>query len=76
MSENNIEIIKFTRAGKRDMPKITHYKFSIDGNMKGWIADSYDEAMVLALAYKYEGANSRAATYFLRMLNIKSEWSK
>ena len=75
MSENNIEIIK--KKSKSVYDKYgDHYRFSIDGSMKACIADSYDEAMILALAYKYEGANSRAAIYFLRMLNIKSDWSK
>ena len=75
MNESNIEIIK--KKSKSISGRYgDHYRFSIDGNMKACIADSYDEAMILALAYKYEGANSRAAIYFLRMLNIKSDWSK
>ena len=75
MTQNNIEIIKKKSKGVSDKYG-DHYRFSIDANMKRWVADSYDEAMILALAYKYEGANSKAAIYFLRMLNIKSDWSK
>ncbi len=53
-----------------------YYTFTIDGKKSSCIAETYDIAMILALAIKYDGTNTKMHKSILRSLNIKSCWSE
>jgi hypothetical protein len=55
------------RAGVSDAPS---YAIYADGKSTSRVADCIDIAMVLAVAYKHDGQNSRAASYFARMVGL------
>lgn len=45
------------------------YSCYIKGKSLSISADSLDSAIVHCIAYKYDGANSRAANYFMKMVS-------
>lgn len=53
-----------------------HYLIFIGGKEIGVIADSLDMAFVLAVAHKHDGQNTRAPSYFARMVGMDTQWSK
>jgi hypothetical protein len=46
----------------------TSYHIWIDGKSMGCSAESLEGAIVLAIALKYDGLNTRAAGYFMKMI--------
>ena len=46
----------------------TFYSIFINGESISRTAPSLDKAIVVAIAYKHEGPNSQAATYFMKMI--------
>lgn len=46
------------------------YSCYIGGKAIGRSADSLDAALVVCIAYKYDGCNSQAASYFMRMIGV------
>lgn len=51
------------------------HTFQIGKKAYSHTATTYDEAMILALAVKYDGINTQAHKMFMRMINIKSVWT-
>lgn len=49
-------------------PGSLHFHIYVDGRDTSHSAPSLDAALAAAIAYRREGANSRAAMYFMRML--------
>lgn len=52
-----------------------YYKPIVDGKELSFIAETEDMALIIALSYKYDGANSQFPKFAARMLGIKSEWA-
>lgn len=48
----------------------------VGGKELSMVCESEDVAMLVALGYKYDGADSRFAKMACRMLNIESAWAK
>jgi hypothetical protein len=49
---------------------ISTFHIYVNGRSIGRSIDSFDAALVMAVAHKYEGANSRAGDYFCKMVGI------
>lgn len=45
----------------------------VDGRTTGHYEDSLDAALIVAIAYRYDGTNSQAAHYFARMIGMVKE---
>ena len=60
-------------TGFDNMPEVVFYPV-VDGKELNMVAESEDMAIILGLAYKYDGRNSQAAKMICRMLNIDSNW--
>jgi hypothetical protein len=54
-------------TGQLDRAKLKYHCF-VNGEDLGKEWDTLDEALAHCIAFRHEGAESRAATYFLRML--------
>lgn len=63
-------------AMPRTLLDTCHYLIFVGGKDIGRIADSLDMAFIVAVAYKHDGQNSHAATYFARMVGMITDWSK
>jgi len=57
------------KTGIPDMNRMS-YHIWIDGKNMGCSAESIEGAIVLAIAIKYDGINTRAAGYFMRMIGV------
>jgi hypothetical protein len=64
--ENNCGTNKFNYS-------IREFSCYIDRKPIGHSCYSYDEALITCIAYKYDGCNSQAAAFFVRMINLKGE---
>ena len=61
---------------KSDYPhKESEHRFSVflNGYSIGFASDSLDNAIIEALAIKYDGRNSNAGRYFARMINLPTQ---
>lgn len=49
------------------------YEVSVDGRRQSGVSHNLDVALLIALAYKYDGLNSQFAYFANRMLGIEKE---
>lgn len=56
-----------------DAPGRQHFFPYVDGRSTGNYESSLDAALIVAIAYRYDGANSQAAHYFARMIGMERE---
>lgn len=62
-----VEFYRWDEKGKADTTDISFHCY-LNGKSVSQSWSSLDEALVGLIAYKHEGPNSKAATYFMRML--------
>lgn len=53
------------------IPDIKHFFPYVDGHSTGNYEISLDAALIVAIAYRYDGNNSQAAHYFARMIGME-----
>jgi len=62
------EIVEYIAEHVEETKDRTQFHVYVDGRDTNTSAASLDEALAIAISYKYEGPNGRAARYFMRML--------
>ena len=74
--ENRITVKSDFNNGKFDnMPAIIHTPCVGDKKLSA-VCETEDVALLVGLAHKYDGPNSRFAQMACRMLKIDSNWAK
>lgn len=67
-SINDIDVIEYLPDPENRHRKQFHV--FVDGEDTSSSYDTLDEAVIAAIAWKYDGLNSQAAFYFCRMINL------
>lgn len=62
-----VEYFKYAPGSARNLTGRTAYSVFVNERSISRSAYSLDEALVIAIAYKRDGQNSRAAHYFMKM---------
>jgi len=59
-------------TGEIDYKAIEFHSY-VDGKGTACSAESLDSALAYCIAYKYEGANTRASAYFMKMIKSNNQ---